>query len=183
MNRILLLFALMVPASSHVAAQDMSLSQILIDGKGWQTPQPGSGSSFGIQMLKTEIPGIESPSCNVYSLDCGTLYVGSKVGHYIWAFRVEKDNSLTAGQPYCALRLPSGQKNIAVTAMEKDSEGRIYAATSIGVQIFDPTERLCGVMDNPPEQVKELHFVDDRLVAFTRGSNVYIRFMKAKRAR
>jgi len=32
-----------------------------------------------------------------------------------------------------------------------DAQGRIYAGTTLGIQVFDPTGRLCGVLALPAE--------------------------------
>ena len=45
----------------------------------------------------------------------------------------------------------------------RQANGRIYAATEIGIQVFDPSGRLCGVMAAPPGRLEFLHFQDDRL--------------------
>ena len=33
--------------------------------------------------------------------------------------------------------------------MTSDTLGRYYVTTALGVQVFDPTGRLCGVLDKP----------------------------------
>jgi enterochelin esterase family protein len=33
--------------------------------------------------------------------------------------------------------------------MTTDSLGRYFVTTALGVQVFDPTGRLCGVLDRP----------------------------------
>jgi sugar lactone lactonase YvrE len=148
MFRLILASATLTFAATQLAAQDMPLSQILIDGEHWQKA-PDTGWNLTPQQVK--FPGIEQPTCKVLSPDNGTLFVASAIGRYVWAFRVENDGSLTAGQPYCSLRVSREQKDVPVAAMTLDSVGRVYAATPLGIQVFDPTGRLCGVIDNPPE--------------------------------
>ena len=53
---------------------------------------------------------------------------------------------LQYGEPYCPLRLKTGQDSLAVYGLVLDDAGRIYAATEEGIQVFDPTGRLCGVL-------------------------------------
>src|SRR5580692_3032960 len=133
MYRILLPAMFLVLVSDRVKAQDVALSEILIDTEGRREVRV-SDMAISIQRLRENIPGIKSPHCNSLSPDRSTLFVGSSTGSHIWAFRVENDGALTAGQPYCALRLPRDREDLPVWAMDVDSVGRIYAATSLGIQ-------------------------------------------------
>src|SRR5262249_45138549 len=96
-----------------------------------------------------KLEGVASPSGSALSPDESTLFVGDAEGSHVWAFRIEKDGRLTAGERYCPLRVKSGQKASGVTALATDAAGRVYAATPLGVQVFDPTGRLSGVMTHP----------------------------------
>jgi sugar lactone lactonase YvrE len=114
--------------------------------------------------------------------DDGTLVVADAAGKHVYAYRVEKDGSLTCKEGYCTLRLPAGQKESGAAGMCMDTAGRLYVATTVGVQCFDPTGRLNGVLLNPspaPPRVvafdgpalEVLHMLSDR---------VYTRQTKAK---
>lgn len=81
--------------------------------------------------------------------DQGTLVVADMKGANLWAFRVEADGSLKFKQPYYTMRLPAGKTECGADGMTIDSAGRIYVATQLGLQMFDPTGRLCGVIDKP----------------------------------
>ncbi len=65
------------------------------------------------------------------------------------------------------------------SAMTTDRSNRSYVATNLGIQIFDPTGRLCGVITSPPGRVTELAFDGDRLFAQA-GGKVYVRKMLAE---
>src|SRR5579871_5234364 len=169
MRRLSLIAIFAILTANRAIAQDMPLSQILIEGEGWHQ---GSGEDLTAILQVKKIPDVEKPTCHMYSPDGGTLFVGSEIGTYIWAFRVEKDGSLTAGQPYCPLRVLPGQKNMPVSKLAIDGVGRIYAATSVGIQVFDPTGRLCGVIDNPPSgPVEDMDCVvkNDQLCVHNKG--------------
>jgi hypothetical protein len=180
MRRFLLIALLLGLCGCRAGSQDTPLSQILIDGKGWEEV-----GGLGMLMrskpdLLPNIPGIEKPLCNEYSPDGGTLFVGAGVGKFVWAYRVEKDGSLSAGQPYCELSVPRGQKELPVSDLEVDSKGRVYAVTSIGIQVFDQTGRFCGLSENPPGgPVDELHLVDHDLIVFCGKIRCYVRQTKA----
>jgi sugar lactone lactonase YvrE len=158
-----------VCAAATGRAQDMPLSQILIDGEDWK---PVPGMMWPMNRVKVTAPGVEQPTCQVRSPDGGTLFVGSAVGKYIWAFRIGKDGSLDAGQQYGSLRVPRDQKDMPVAALCVDSDGRIYAATPTGVQIFDPTGRLCGVLLNPTgDPVMKMNLTDGMLYVATKSGS------------
>ena len=54
-------------------------------------------------------------------------------------------------------------------SLTADKDGRIYAATTLGIQVFDPTGRLCGVMAAPTAGasiVDHLRFEGDTLTVW-----------------
>jgi enterochelin esterase family protein len=93
--------------------------------------------------------GIGRPTGLVMWPDQGTLVVADAAGKHLYAYRVEKDGSLTCKEGYYTLRLPPLQKASGVGGLTVDMAGRLYAATPVGVQIFDPTGRLSGVLLKP----------------------------------
>ncbi len=87
--------------------------------------------------------------------------------------------------PYVAPTLkekPKQEPHSDVSAFRFDSAGRIYVATNVGVQVFDPTGRLCGVLTNPStEGVTAMCFggeKGDRLFIGC-GSEIYRRRLNA----
>src|SRR5262249_54510861 len=212
-------------------AQDMALSQVLIDGEGGETiakgpagrPQVAAatvpkrvGRSFVLgtsqalgskkeepviilrpagtpprlepQRLEpkdvTQLAGLARPAGIALSPDKGTLYVGDAGGKYAWAYRVDKEGFLSAGQPYCSFRVKHGETACGVTAMTVDTDGRIYATTPIGVQIFDPTGRLSGVLTHPApgRALTGVAFggADRKTLFVAAGEKVFARTIKAQ---
>ena len=133
MKRFLASVVLVLVVSSVGRAQDMPLAQILIDGEGWK---------------KVENPGSQAPRRPVltHSPDGSTAFRWAlSSGRFIEARQIKAPDA----QPYiayCPLRPKNGDTAIEVTGLVTDRDGRIYAATEIGVQVFDPTGRLCGVL-------------------------------------
>jgi gluconolactonase len=114
--------------------------------------------------------------------DQGTLVVGDMEGLHLTAFRIAKDGGLSAREQYYTLRRRADEESL-VPAMTVDSADRLYAATREGVQIFDPTGRLCGVLLRPERQpVRAIAFGGanlDRLYIAC-GNKLYVRKLKAK---
>lgn len=110
------------------------------------------------------------PTAGVVSLDGGTVFIGHETG-YIWAYQAKTDGTLSNGHPYCPVRVPRGEEKSGpdaepshVSSMTGDKDGRIYAATPLGVQVFDPTGRLCGVLTPAaPGKAEYLTFEGEKL--------------------
>jgi enterochelin esterase family protein len=105
---------------------------------------------------------ISAPNGITLSPDEGTLAVSDYGGENVWTFQIEADGSLRAEAPYMTMRRPIDPKGTfemrapppfkkaaGGDGMTTDTEGRFYVATALGVQIFDATGRLCGVLSNP----------------------------------
>jgi enterochelin esterase family protein len=106
--------------------------------------------------------GIAAPNGITLSPDQGTLAVSEYQGEFVWTFRIEPDGSLTAKTPYMTMRKPIDQagefkfnepppykKAAQGDGMTSDTLGRFYVTSALGVQVFDPTGRLCGVLPKP----------------------------------
>ena len=89
-----------------------------------------------------------------------TLAVSDYRGLYVWTFRVGADGALDAAANYMTMRTkinPTAERG-ALPAMDAfsrgdgmtmDENGRYYVATALGVQVFDPTGRECGLIPKP----------------------------------
>ena len=108
--------------------------------------------------------GINRPNGIALSNDGGTLAVSDSAGENAWTFRVNTDGSLDANMPTMTMRLavdPKGEFKFKspppYQAASKgdgtavDKSGRYYITSAVGIQIFDPTGRECGVLPKPNE--------------------------------
>ena len=151
MPRHLLALAAVLITTPAARAQDMPLSQILIDGEGWK------------KSLGTQPP--ELPTTTTSPDGSTTFTWRPECEGFVYAKQAKSDPS-NPFMPYCPLRVKRGEKP-SVTALLTDKDGRIYAATPLGVQVFDPTGRLCGVLA-PTETgpATAMAFVGDTLVVW-----------------
>ena len=158
MARNFFVLALFTGIPTAAAAQDMPLSQILIDGEGWTKVENPS-----MNLGRDHLP-VRSPDGNTeYQWEFDPIGRGSR---YIGARQTADIGRQLPFAPYCQLRMNPGQEP-RVTGLTVDRDGRIYAATLIGIQVFDPTGRLCGVMHAPaPGPMQSLRFEDDRLTVW-----------------
>jgi enterochelin esterase family protein len=157
-----------------------------VNAAGWIYMTLGVGQRItlfrpgqGIQDIDTK--GL--PAELVFWPDQGTLVVPDHLSPYIWAYRVEKDGQLTAGEEYYKLRRTEKQR-FKGTWATVDTLGRLYVTSEQGVQIFDPTGRLCGVLTDP-ERNQLSHGLclggkDFDQLFLAMGKNVYARKINAK---
>jgi enterochelin esterase family protein len=103
--------------------------------------------------------GISRPNGIALSTDGGTLAVSDSAGDHTWTFRVNAGGVLDAKMPTMPMRLaidPKGEFRsnepppyVAASrgdGIAVDKAGRYYVTSAVGIQIFDPTGRLCGVL-------------------------------------
>ena len=112
-------------------------------GKGQVTIVDAKGN------LRVGATGIKAPNGITLSADQGTLVVSEYSGTNAWAFRVEADGSLAHGERYMTLRTPNGKADSGGDGSTTDSAGRYYITSHVGIQMFDPTGRMGGVIAKP----------------------------------
>ena len=93
--------------------------------------------------------GISKPNGIALSPGQGILAVSDYGGSSVWVFRIEADGSLTAKAPYMELRTPLGKTDSLGDGMTTDTAGRYYVTSAVGIQMFDSTGRLGGVIAKP----------------------------------
>jgi enterochelin esterase family protein len=109
--------------------------------------------------------GINGPNGITLSPDQGTLAVSDYKGASVWMFRIEADGSLGAKTPSMTMQAqidlqgefkfnapPPYRRESGGDGMTTDSVGRYFVATTLGVQVFDATGRMCGVLPRPGAQ-------------------------------
>lgn len=79
----------------------------------------------------------------------GTLVVADSAGKNLIAYRVEEDGTLTFGAPVYTCRVRAKDVPSKADGMTIDSAGRLYVATDLGLQMFDSTARISGVIHKP----------------------------------
>jgi enterochelin esterase family protein len=96
--------------------------------------------------------GIGKPNGIALTPDQGTLAVSDYGGKHGWVFRIELGGSLSFKQPYMTLRTPSPTAASRGDGMTTDASGRYYITSAVGLQMFDPTGRLGGVIASPQKK-------------------------------
>jgi gluconolactonase len=171
-----------------VIAENVAINDLAINQKGdlyftdsaakkiWLVPKGGTP--------RVVDEGIESPNGVLFSPDQSLLYVSDWAQQLSWVFQVQPDGSLAHKQKYFHVHQPEGAMRPASDGMAVDSEGRVYIATNLGVQVFDQIGK-CHAIIPAPQPGRSLSNVEfgganfDELY-ITNGDKVYKRKVKTK---
>ncbi|PYR59480.1 MAG: gluconolactonase [Acidobacteria bacterium] len=93
--------------------------------------------------------GIESPNGVLFSPDQTLLYVSDYAGQLSWTFQIQPDGSLAHKQRYFYVHLPDAAIRSGADGMTADTNGSIYIATSLGIQIFDQIGKCHAIIPAP----------------------------------
>src|SRR5262249_17461272 len=102
--------------------------------------------------------GIEFPNGVLLSRDEKTLYVNNTRGEYLLAFDIKPDGTVSNRRnfaKYEGVTSNNGQFTSGADGLAIDMEGRLYAATSTGVQVFSPQGQHLGTipLSRPPQNL------------------------------
>jgi gluconolactonase len=134
---------LVVTHSGHIYFTETAKMQVTHIAPGGK-PMPAD--------VATPTEGAQRPNGIALTPDQGTLAVSDHSGRYTWVWRIEPDGSLSHRMPYITLRTPSPDAASKGDGMTTDSVGRYYITSAVGLQMFDPTGRMGGVIAAPSEQ-------------------------------
>jgi gluconolactonase len=87
-----------------------------------------------------------------FTPDQGTLYVAESASHWIWAYSILPDGTLTNKQRYGWLHVPDNKENAWPDGLKCDSEGRVYVTTNMGIQVLDQLGRVNAILPVPSGQ-------------------------------
>lgn len=93
--------------------------------------------------------GIASPSGLIPTPDQQFLLVADAGGRFYWSLKIEGDGSLAHGQEYGYVHWPENEGHSGAGGMAMDSEGRVFLATRLGVQVFDQLGRCNFIVAAP----------------------------------
>lgn len=132
--------------STDTHANDLVISQ---KGEIFYTSENGVQflDAYGKKSRITD--AVSGPNGICFSPDMGVLTVSEYTGDKVWAFAVVPGKGATHGDTYMTMRSPSDGTDCCSDGMTVDTEGRYYVTTAIGLQMFDATGRISGVIAKP----------------------------------
>jgi enterochelin esterase family protein len=146
--------ALEVPSGKvSVLADNVQPNDLVVSRRGYvYFTETGKGQVTVIApdgKMRTGATGINAPNGITLSPDQGTLVVSEYRGTNVWAYRVGADGGLDAGARYMELRTMPGRPDSGGDGSTTDKAGRYYVTSHLGIQMFDSTGRLGGVIAKP----------------------------------
>jgi sugar lactone lactonase YvrE len=163
----------------QISAYDSGGKEVKSIPRLWRTPQDlvvlRNGTIFYVEVNSGEIyrvdrdgkEGRAGPAAKIntpiwtlgLSPDEQTLYANSTYTSHLYAFVIDKDRQLSAVETYGTWHWPQPPRPATVfgrswdytgaKGLTVDTAGRVYVATSFGLQVFDTQGRLAGVIDVP----------------------------------
>ena len=161
--------AMEIPSGKiEVLAEDMRPNDLIVshDGLVFVTETPKKQITLINPKTKKVVAAhtgsLNAPNGLTLSPGQDTLAVSEYRGLHVWTFRVGADGSLDAAANYMTMRTkikPEAERAALPTidtasrgdGMTMDENGRYYVATGLGVQVFDPTGRECGLIPKPTD--------------------------------
>jgi gluconolactonase len=131
--------------------------------------------------------GIIFPNGVRLSPDESLLLVADSATKWVWSFQVLADGSLANGEAFYHLEIPddveTGTLRSGADGMTIDTEGYLYVATKMGIQICDQPGRVLGIIRKPqsadPSNVV-FGGADLQTLYVTAGDKVYRRRLRRK---
>ena len=172
----------------EVIAEDVLVNDLAVNARGdiYFTDSPGRKVWLlprgGVPRVVDE--GIDYPNGVLFSPDQSLLYVSDYAGQLSWAFQIAPDGSLLHKQRYFYAHRPDAANRSGADGMAVDADGRVYIATSLGVQVFDQIGKCHAIIPapQPGASLSNVEFggaaMDEMFV--TNGDKVYKRKTRVK---
>jgi len=128
------------------------------------------------------------PNGITLSVDQTTLAVSEHGGKNVWTWQIQPDGKLAAASPYMTLQIsPNNVKKAALgDGATTDAKARTYVTSELGVQVFDPSGRLSGIIQKPvpATNVTSAEFAGEghAVLFVTAGSTIWKRKLNTKGA-
>jgi gluconolactonase len=127
--------------------------------------------------------GIPSPTSIGLSADQSLMYVSQANSKWVWSFQVQKDGSIANGQPFYRMERPDDESSDFARGLVADTDGYMYAATELGIQVCDQAGRVTSILNAPSSaRVTSVGFGGPGLQTLfvTAGDKVYKRQLRRK---
>lgn len=150
------------PATQSVTdiATDVQPNDLVVSKNGWiyfTATGPGQVqmapiSARAMSRPRTAAGGINKPNGIALSADEKFLVVSEYGGANVWSYLVAADGSLQSGERYMDLRTPIDRPDSGGDGMIADQQSRYFITSHAGIQMFDATGRLGGVIAKPSDK-------------------------------
>ncbi|MHB1938644.1 MAG: SMP-30/gluconolactonase/LRE family protein [Acidobacteriaceae bacterium] len=125
--------------------------------------------------------GLNGPSGISLTPDGLWLFVAESRGHHGYSYQVQPNGELRYGEPYYWFHVPDTANDSGASQVCMDRDGSAYAATRMGVQVFDRNGRVRAILPVAANQLAGICFggPDLRTLYISTGDAVYRRKLKS----
>jgi len=173
--------------AESVIAEDVNSNDIAINNRGeiyFSDPEHKRVWFIDAKKVKrVAYEGIAFPNGLRFSPDQSLLLVDDSAGKWVWSFQIQPDGSLSNGQPFYRLETPDESSASSADGMAVDTEGYLYIATRIGIQVCDQPGRVTAIISKPqPGPISNVVFAgaDMQTLYVTAGDKVFRRHLRRK---
>lgn len=122
----------------------------------FRAPKPMPQNKLGVyytdgKSVTRLIDDLPNPNGVRMSTDEKTLYVFPTGQADMMAYPIEGPGKIGKGKVFCSLKQPAGKKGTGADGATIDSKGNLYITSAIGLQVFDPSGKLLGVISIPEQ--------------------------------
>ena len=128
--------------------------------------------------------GLKDASGIAFSPDQSLLYIADGRSHWVYSYQVADDGSLLDKQQYFRLHVPDFADDADTGELRVDRDGRLYAATNLGLQVCDQAGRVNAILPSPGGRILSFAFGGEAfdIVYVSCGRQIYKRKVKVKGA-
>jgi sugar lactone lactonase YvrE len=171
------------PVTSDLAGNDITIRH---DGNMYVTEPGNAGSRVWLIKpngeKKVVDTGLKFANGITLSPDQSLLYVADYRSHWVYSYQIAADGTLQHRQKYYHLHVPDSADDSGADGMRTDSDGRLYVATHMGIQVCDQAGRVNTIIATPNKRVSNLCFGGNQfnIIYATCGDKVYSRKVKVR---
>lgn len=168
------------PLAAHRSSNDM-LQSVTIDGEDWQIAsesvsfpdrsrvRTANGRTYGSK---------HGPSISI-SPDNRTLVEAEAGSDWLWASIIGADGKPTMRQRFYWLHNVEHRADTSARQMAFDTDGNLYVATNMGIQVCDQNGRVRAILPLPGGVIPEAITLQGNLLYARSGATVYARRLKS----
>jgi gluconolactonase len=164
---------------------------VTVDGEGDLYATLGGSTDGSVLLIRSDgrssrvATSLRQPSGLALSPDKAWLFVAQQDGRNGYSLRVKSDGTLDSAEPLFDFFVPASSVGSQAHSIAMDKDGRAYAATTAGVQVFDHNGRVVAILPLPSNRpAVSLCFggPDFQTLYVSDGVRVYKRSFKVKGA-
>jgi sugar lactone lactonase YvrE len=90
------------------------------------------------------------------STDRSMLYVSDPNGKWVWSYQMQSEGKLENGEPFFRMETLDEASASGAAGMAADSNGLLYVATLLGIQVCDQQGRVVAILSQPEVSMEPL---------------------------